>query len=170
MVLVVNNLTYVNSGEIKFGYKKGILVSSPLGSCVAVTFFNISSKFGGMAHIMLPGKSDEGQTNFKYAKDAIEHLLSGFNKKKIPGSEISICIAGGANVLKKEHDKFPDYIVESVIKNLKDRNLVIKKASTGGFERRTLRLDLSNGNVFYTIGDSKQQILWKEKEFTLSQY
>jgi len=47
----------VATGQLATGSGTGVIRSTPLGSCVAVIAYDKTSKTGGIAHIMLPGKS-----------------------------------------------------------------------------------------------------------------
>jgi len=51
---------YVSSGEVKSCQSEGILCASAIGSCVVVCAYDSDSVTGGMAHVMLPGRSTRG--------------------------------------------------------------------------------------------------------------
>ncbi|NPD48298.1 MULTISPECIES: chemotaxis protein CheD, partial [unclassified Lentimicrobium] len=91
----------VATGCLATGSGDGFIRSTPLGSCVAVVAYDISTKIGGMAHVMLPGKSpkDNKEDENKYAENAITNLLSELSKLGSSKQNIEICLVGGANVL-----------------------------------------------------------------------
>ncbi len=154
---------YIQSGEIAVGLKNEVLVSSPLGSCVAVMAFDAKTKICGMAHIMLPGKSHIENTPHKnrYAADAIDDLLSKLHQAGVPSENIDICLAGGANVLKKENDTLCIELAASVVQIIEENKLKIMATSLGGYERRIASIDTETGVAYCTIGESPEMVLWK---------
>jgi len=154
-------IRYVQAGEIKSSTKNELLISSPLGSCIAVVAYDIKRKIGAIAHIMLPGKSPENNERDKtrYTIDAIEILFSKLNSLGASDADIEICLAGGANVLKKENETLTHDIIKSVQKAVKRKKICA--SSLGGFERRKVTLDIGTGTVYYTVGESGEKVLWK---------
>ncbi len=159
----VSAVKYIQSGEIAIGSKNELLVSSPLGSCVAVIAYDVETKICGMAHIMLPGKSHIGKTSHKnrYAADAIDDLLCKFHQVGVPSENINICLAGGANVLKKENDTISTELATSILGIIGEKELKIRATSLGGNERRIASLNPEMGVVYCTIGESPEMVLWK---------
>jgi len=149
---------YVATGCLDTGSQKGIIRTSPLGSCVAVIAYDKSTKTGGIAHIMLPGKSPTKHKveENKYAENAIENLLDALKNLGSKKANIEICLVGGANVLRKENDTIADNVILSIFEILERKKLRIKKTSLGGFERRTAKLTLHSGSVTFTLGDNSE--------------
>jgi chemotaxis protein CheD len=153
-------LEYIHSGEINIG-TDGVLVSSPLGSCVAIILYDSTRRIGGMAHVMLPGKSSKNHLNKnRYTVDAINSLLNKFYEFGTQNSDIQSCLIGGANVLKKKNDTIANEVIDSVKKTISEKKIVIRASSLRGFERRSVILNIKSGTVFYTIGGSKEKLLW----------
>jgi len=153
---------YVATGCLATGSLKGIIRTSPLGSCVAVIAYDKTSKTGGIAHIMLPGKSptkDKTEEN-KYAENAIENLLDALKSLGSKKANIEICLVGGANVLRKENDTIADNLIFSILEILERKNLSIKTTSLGGYERRTAKLILHLEIVTFTLGDKSEAELY----------
>ena len=153
---------YVATGCLATGSLKGIIRTSPLGSCVAVIAYDKTSKTGGIAHIMLPGKSptkNKTEEN-KYAENAIENLLDALKSLGSKKANIEICLVGGANVLKKENDTIADNLIFSIFEILEQKKLRIKKTSLSGYERRTAKLTLDTGCVTFTLGDNFEAELY----------
>jgi len=156
-------IKYVQAGRIKSGTKNELLISSPLGSCIAVVAYDIKRKIGAIAHVMLPGKSPENNERDKtrYAINAIEILFSKLNRLGASDADIEICLAGGANVLRKEKEPLTHDIINSVQETIKKNKNKICASSLGGFERRKVTLDIGTGTVYYTIGESGEKVLWE---------
>jgi len=157
-------IKYIKAGETGFGINDDLLVSSPLGSCVAVIAYDVKAMTGCMAHVMLPGNAFPGRKpkdQNKYAENAINYLL---NRMKYAGTDLNnlhFCLVGGANVLKKRDSFIEKDVVASIYQTLLEKKMVIKAASLGGTLRRSAKLDIETGIVYYTVGNSKEMILWK---------
>ncbi len=157
-------ISYVCAGHIKIEQNKGILYSTPLGSCIALVTYDTKSKTGGMAHIMLPGNSPRHNSfDNKYAINAINNLFHGFEKSGIDTKNLPVCLIGGANVLKKENDIIAKQLVDNVLNLTKQRNIKIVAKSLGGFERRTAKLNVKTGIVTFTVGNGLEKVLYKFK-------
>ena len=152
----------VATGCLATGSKNGIIKTSPLGSCVAVIAYDKTTKNGGIAHIMLPGKSPTKHKveENKYAENAIENLLDALKSLGSNKANIEICLVGGANVLKKENDTTADKLIFNIFESLEQKKLSIKKTSLGGYERRTAKLTLDTGCVTFTLGDNSEAELY----------
>ena len=151
---------FVSTGCIATGSKEGVLTSSPLGSCVAVVAYDVNTKIGGLAHVMLPGKSPKGNNN-RYAENAITNLIGELKNLGVPEKNIEICLVGGANVLRKENDNIADQLIISVYEILEKKKLNVIASSLGGYERRTAKLNLCSGIVNFTVGDSLENKLYQ---------
>lgn len=156
-------IEYVPPGKVIVGRDEGHLVSTPLGSCIAVIMYDASIKTGGMAHVMLPGKSlDSKKTDkYKYAEEAIPNLYQKLILSGVEKVNLNVGLVGGANVLKKEGDTLVEDIIGSVLNTVNKIQLRIIQTSLRGYERRSATLDLKTGNVFFTVGDCCSKILCK---------
>jgi len=157
-------ITYISTGEVVVSANKEWLVSTPLGSCVAVIAYDITTKTGGMAHVMLPGDSffvKKTDNRFRYATDAIEHLFAGLQQKGVLFENIDVCLVGGANVLKKKNDNIALEVANSVLNIIVKKQIVLHAVALGGYERYTASLNLDAGTVYYTVGDSPEMVLCK---------
>ncbi|RLD85689.1 MAG: hypothetical protein DRJ09_12625 [Bacteroidetes bacterium] len=160
----VEQITYVSAGEVIVRANKEWLISTPLGSCVAVIAYDITTKTGGIAHVMLPGQAlvhNKTDSRFRYAADAIEHLFAGLQQKEVLYENIDVCLVGGANVLKKKNDGIALEVANSVLNIMVKKQIVLHAVALGGYERHTVSLNLDTGTVYYTIGDSPEIILCK---------
>lgn len=156
-------MQYVNTGDVSSGGIETILNSGAIGSCVVITAFDPVKKVGAMAHVMLPGSSpikNELHPN-RYAANAIEEMLCQLKKYGVEKESVNFFLVGGANVLKRENDTIGNNNISSVEKLLDQKGIKVCAKSIGGFERRTALLDIEKGCIYYTVGDSNQQILWQ---------
>ena len=152
----------VSTGEVKAGKASNILVSNAIGSCIVVAAIDVVNNIGAMAHIMLPGKapSKEIQQKTKYAVDAIDKMLQILQQQGAVLSDLSVCLVGAGNVLKKENYTICKDNIQSVINILNEKQLNISAKTLGGILRRSIRLDIENASVYFTEGESKEMLLW----------
>ncbi|MFQ6605460.1 MAG: chemotaxis protein CheD [Fidelibacterota bacterium] len=157
-----NSETIVATGFLATGSGEGLIRTTPLGSCVAVIAYDTTTKTGGIAHIMLPGRSPkkckEGEN--KYAQNAISNLINDLILLETSTTNIEICLVGGANVLKKKYDNIGRDLIRSILENLKQQHLIVSASSLGGYKRRNTSLQLSSGIVTMAVGDESEQILY----------
>ncbi len=153
---------YVNAGEVTIASADELLISSPLGSCIAVIAYDSVTFTGGIAHVMLPGTYLNGKnkgSRYRYAEDAINHLLNQLEKAGADLQNLKFCLVGGANVLKLSRSTIEKEIIKSVHQILSDKKVAIIASSLGGVDRRTAKLDIESGKVYYTLGDSSELVL-----------
>ncbi len=148
------NVIDVDTGEIRVSPEPVIIRAVALGSCIAVIIYDRSKKIGGIAHIMLPGRSlkGDGVSNTKYAEDALDILFDTVKKLSVKISDLEISIVGGANVLKEGN--IPGEVIKSVLDYLKKLNIEWNNKRVGGTERRSVFLDTTSGKVFLTEADN----------------
>lgn len=132
-------------------------VNTILGSCVAVCFWDASTKVGGMCHYMLPYWNGEGLASPKYGNIAIEKLLEkmySLGSKKI---NIIAKVFGGGDVLETKNPQF--HIGERNIKlandMLEETKIRVVSSSVGGKLGRKI--------IFYThTGEVKQRYVQRQ--------
>jgi len=151
----------VHTGDVKVCKGEKILQASAIGSCVAVAAFDSAARVGGMAHVMLPGASPDGQPSrrTRYAEDAVGEMVRTMAELGADVSLIAACLVGGGDILGKG-DGPGQEIVDSVVEALRKRRVKVVAEELGGTERRSATLDVARGRVSYTIGDSERRALW----------
>ena len=87
---------YLKPGEIVVS-REPVLVSTVLGSCVAVTMFSPSCGVGAICHAMLPDNGGR-DADLRYVDTALQHIfrkVAGYGG----GSDLVVKLFGGARVL-----------------------------------------------------------------------
>ncbi|AKB77636.1 Chemotaxis protein CheD [Methanosarcina horonobensis HB-1 = JCM 15518] len=145
-------------GEYKIG-KNVLLKVMGLGSCIGVILSDASTGICGIAHVLLPGASDKGET--KYAETAIEKMLEEMVKMGARKSRITAKFAGGAQVFKHMNLdilKIGDRNAISVEEVLNRKNIPILAKDVGGDTGRNVIFNPADGSMIvkYTKGD----VLW----------
>ncbi|MFO7899694.1 MAG: chemotaxis protein CheD [Planctomycetota bacterium] len=153
----------VSSGEVKTCQGTGLLRASAIGSCVVVAALDPAAAVGGMAHVMLPGASGGGHIprRWKYARDAVEQMLSSMAALGADAARARVCLVGGANVLGPAHVSPGPEIVESLTGILGGRDIPTVARAVGGTQRRSCTLDVATGCVTCTVGGSATRTLWQ---------
>lgn len=95
-------MVVIGPGE-RFTTREDIIISTVLGSCVAVSCFDMHNRFGGMNHFMLPGHDLDsfsmGITG-KYGIHAMELLFEDMKNLGARLENIEVKVFGGGAVLK----------------------------------------------------------------------
>ncbi len=152
----------VFTGKVEISKSDIIIRALALGSCIAIVAYDAKNRIGGIAHIMLPEKAPENkkQEENKYTENAISNLLLQMQKSGADKEEMKFCLAGGANVLRRNDDSIAEKNCISVVQIVKEQKLKIKAKSLGGTQRRCISLDISSGKVNLSVGDNNENIFY----------
>ncbi|MBF0314837.1 MAG: chemotaxis protein CheD [Oligoflexia bacterium] len=92
----------IGQGEIAVEKSNSRLISTTLGSCIAVCLFDPESLVGGMNHYMLPAPALEEEcivfSRAKYGVNSMEYLINELLKIGAVRERITAKIFGGANM------------------------------------------------------------------------
>ena len=128
------------------------LVTYSLGSCVGITVYDPEQKVGGMLHAMLP----DSNINLARAKDrpymfidtglpALFRAVMGLGGTRV---RLVVKLTGGAQFLdEKKIFNIGELNVQAALALLTRNGMSLSGRVTGGHDSRTLRLDLSTGEV-----------------------
>lgn len=154
------NIT-VGMSDLKVGHHPCTITTLGLGSCVAITLYDIKTKVSGMAHIMLPysyqSKTFSHLTIAKFADTGIEELLNQMLNLGAMRKNIVAKIAGGAQMF--------SFTCENEAMRIGERNVLATKEflskleipllaeDTGGNHGRSIELSSEEGTLkIKTIG------------------
>ena len=152
----------VFTGKLEISARDNIIRALALGSCIAIVAYDAKNRIGGIAHIMLFGKAPENkkQEENKYAENAIPNLLLQMQNAGADKERMEFCLAGGANVLRRNDDTIAKKNCNSVLQIVEEQKLKIKAKSLGGTQRRSISLDISSGKVNLSVGDNDENIFY----------
>ena len=141
---------YLKSGEVVVA-RKPVLVSTILGSCVAVTMYSPVYGVGAICHAMLPGNGD-GDDDLRYVDTALLHIYRRIVEYGA-GRELVVKLFGGAQVLDAGEDTSSKRTVgEQNVARAKEilasLGLKIAANDTGGLQGRKLFFCTRDGDVF----------------------
>ncbi|MBF0095500.1 MAG: chemotaxis protein CheD, partial [Alphaproteobacteria bacterium] len=80
------------------------LITTILGSCVAVCLWDKSLRFGGMNHFLLPSWEHQGEPSLRYGNVAVEALVREMLDLGSRMEDLRAKVFGGANVLPTSGD------------------------------------------------------------------
>lgn len=141
---------YLKPGEVVVA-RKPVLISTILGSCVAVTMFAPGRGFGAICHAMLPdsgGRSDD----LRYVDTALRHI----HRKAVEyGVEknLVIKIFGGSSMLNIDNSEastltIGDQNVARAFEVIASLGLEISGSDTGGPVGRKLYFCTRDGDIY----------------------
>jgi len=140
---------FLKPGEVVMAYEP-TLVTSVLGSCVAVTMFSRVLRIGAICHAMLPDSGGRSG-DLRYVDNALLHI---FQKMRETGAvDLVVKLFGGAQVLNvssyaSEKRTVGEQNVARVESVLAALGLEIAARDTGGIQGRKLYFCTRSGDVY----------------------
>lgn len=138
-------------------FKEETVISTLLGSCVAVALYDPDKKIGGLNHFLLPEPTPHDAISPRYGTVAITELISQLKRLGANTNNLKAKIYGGGNVITNVL-KGPSVgalniaVAEKILKNL---NIPIVEKNIGGTKARTIKFNTTTFNVLHNITDDK---------------
>lgn len=154
----IGRQSYLKPGEFCLRTKPGQIITI-LGSCVALTFFDPSSRVGAICHAVHPYCQHMATCReycghcFVYVACAIPAMIEQLRFYGIDQKRMELKLFGGASLLNSRAPQ-SRYIsvgrqnTEAAFAILQDRGLPLKVAEVGGGIGRKLIFDTASGNVW----------------------
>ena len=89
---------YLYPGQI-FVASEPFVVTTILGSCVAVCLWDPTARVAGINHYLLPDISVPGQSDLRYANTAVQHLIDEMLAAGARQHRMVAKLVGGASIL-----------------------------------------------------------------------
>jgi chemotaxis protein CheD len=164
-------LITIHPGEY-FATKGDTIISTVLGSCVAVGLFDEEVKAGGLNHFMLPGdvaKADLVQSpNAKYGMYAMELLINDLMKLGARRGALKAKVFGGGSVLRIEGgvgSKIPGNNIEFAFEYLRKEGIPVLASDVGGREPRKIFFYARTGKILLKrIAGTVAELAEREEE------
>ena len=146
-------LQTVGISEIKVSDQpEDILITYSLGSCIGVTMHDPVAGVGGMIHYMLPTSKNSPEKAKErpgmFADTGVPLLVKTLYKSGATKSNLIVKVAGGAQLM--DPNKIFNIGERNFLilrKLLWKNNVLIKAKDVGGMISRTMRLEISSGQV-----------------------
>ncbi len=169
------NVTIVEQGE-SYSTKKSEIITTVLGSCIAVCLYEPAGGMGGLNHFMLPeplhskGGDDQFFNKAKYGVYSMELLLNQLMKMGAVRSALKAKVFGGANMFSYEKVNeglsVGEQNTEFVMKYLDMEKIKLESYDVAGSLARKVFFDPKTGYVklFRLNSDKKEQEKLQDQE------
>jgi chemotaxis protein CheD len=157
---------FLYPGELHIA-RQPTLVTTVLGSCVSIIFFNPRRKIGGICHAQLPGEeylncsctekcpvrcySATPKTNkFRYVTCSFRYMLHRFMTFGIPQDEIEVKLFGGSTTFKGgvNYKSVGQQNIEVSMQIINEHRLKITDKNVGGVSGRRIYFLSDTGEVY----------------------
>ena len=140
------------------------ILTTSVGSCVAIVVYNKKTCIGGLVHVLLSNSQGRNDCPGKYADTAVPEVLKLLKAEiESPYAVFEAKIAGGANMFGFDpngpNGRIGDKNVEGVIEALKKAEVNIIAEDIGGKSGRTVHFYLETGKVEILVGGKITKIL-----------
>jgi chemotaxis protein CheD len=164
-------LITLHPGEY-FATRDDTILSTVLGSCIAVGIFDPESRLGGLNHFMLPGELGESgierSPNAKYGMYAMELLINDLMKLGARRSALKAKVFGGGSVLRFDGgggSKIPRGNIDFAFEYLAKEGIPVLASDVGGNEPRKIFFFARTGKVLLKrIAGTLVTLVEKEEE------
>jgi chemotaxis protein CheD len=137
------------------------LITYALGSCIAIAIYDPVTHVTGLLHYLLPDSTIDSEKAAKnpymFADTGIPTLFHSAYSLGAEKKRLRVTVAGGAQVLASELFQIGKRNQLAMKKILWRAGVLICHEETGGDLSRTIRIDISTGDVFMKLGGRAEQ-------------
>ncbi len=146
-------VTSVLQGEYRISRRPDEILTTVLGSCIAVCLCDRTMGIGGMNHFLLAQNTTGGNDTVRYGTYAMELLINDLLKHGAARHRLEAKVFGGARMLSVQND-IGARNAEFARTFLRDEGIPCLSESTGGTSARRIR--------FWPVTGRAQQLLVQE--------
>lgn len=166
------DVTILHPGEY-YATRDRIIISTVLGSCIAVTLYDPVEMIGGMNHFMLPGELHSRdffrEESGRYGMFAMELLINDILKQGGDKRRLKAKVFGGGHVLDTSQGNIPDSNITFAFNFLETEQIPIVSSNVGGTQaRKVLFFPESSRVLLKRFGGKTIQPVEREEEAYLS--
>lgn len=166
------NITIIHPGEY-LATREDIIISTVLGSCIAVALHDPSTGMGGLNHFMLPGELHSRQffaeESGRYGMYAMELLINDMLKNGARRDKLTAKVFGGGHVLSGGTGNIPDSNITFAMEFLETERIPIISSDVGGTDARKVLFFVSTARVLMKrFGGQKAAPVEREEQAYLS--
>ena len=148
---------YLKPGEIFIGAKP-TAVTTILGSCVSVVFFNRRRQLGAICHALLPsGTKEDGS---KYVDYSIRLILDEYKKHGINLREIEVKLFGGSDMFSFPSPSYCMTVgqqnIQKALEVIRAEGLNLVASDVGGKRSRKIVFYVHSGEVLLKYHDRRE--------------
>ncbi|WP_417210102.1 chemotaxis protein CheD [Antarctobacter sp.] len=89
----------VIQGEYQISDDPEVVLTTVLGSCIAVCMFDATRRIGGLNHFLLPNRDGGGGASVRYGAYAMELLINGLLRQGAERARLQAKVFGGASMM-----------------------------------------------------------------------
>tara|TARA_B110001454_G_scaffold219136_1_gene250315 strand:+ start:51579 stop:52040 length:462 start_codon:yes stop_codon:yes gene_type:complete len=147
---------YLYPGNIA-AFKEETVISTLLGSCVAVALYDPEKKIGGLNHYLLPEPTPNDAVSPRYGTIAISELISQLKRLGANTNNLKAKIYGGGNVITNvlSGPSIGSLNIAVAEKTLKHLGIPIVEKNVGGTKARTIKLNTTTFAVLHNFSDER---------------
>lgn len=136
----------IYQGDIFIGYDKEI-ISTVLGSCIAICLYDVRRRVGGMSHALLPyrNKNKDLGDNY-YCDQSVKNMVNQFLEEGSSLKNLRAKIFGGADI--RESDRVGKRNIDASIMALNSFDIEVIARDIGGKYSRKLFYKSDENRVF----------------------
>ncbi|MFW2588144.1 chemotaxis protein CheD [Sagittula sp. SSi028] len=139
-------LVNVIQGDYAISEDPDEVLTTVLGSCIAVCMFDTERKIGGINHFLLPSRDGAAGENVRYGAYAMELLINGMLKQGAERSRLQAKMFGGASMMGNLRD-IGSSNAKFAHEFLAMEDIPVVSESTGGTSARRIRFWPTTGRV-----------------------
>jgi len=143
------DIVEIGIAEMAVGSPPLVLVTSALGSCVAVALWDPFTLRGGLVHVMLPCSSDgaKGSKLLGFAQCAVPILVTSLIQGGSPARRLQAKVVGGATMFSTDTPVagIGERNIAEVRKQLEKAKIELVGEEVGGRHARSVELHLDSG-------------------------
>lgn len=137
------------------------VITYSLGSCIGLVIYDPIVRVGGILHYMLPESSIDKQKAaakpFMFADTGIPRLFKTAYQFGAKKQRMNIYVAGGAEILdQKGIFNIGKLNYMALKKMFFKNNVIVDRQDVGGNSNRTVRLDISTGDIYLKTSGEKE--------------
>lgn len=99
MTRTTETVVNVIQGEYEISEDPTVVMTTVLGSCIAVCMFDTTRRIGGLNHFLLPNREGGGGASVRYGAYAMELLINGLLRKGAERGRLRAKVFGGASMI-----------------------------------------------------------------------
>jgi chemotaxis protein CheD len=147
---------YLLPGHIYLSHEP-TLVSTVVGSCTAVSLWDVEKKYGGMAHFLYPLTVDRHKATAQYGNVAVKCLVMMFLESGVKEQNLRAQIFGGALSPDRDCTRIARENIQIARKILRSYHIGIISEDTGGnMGRKIVYNTHTNEAIVYKVNTLRQ--------------
>ncbi len=139
---------YLYPGEL-LATADALAVSTVLGSCVCVCFWDCTTQRGGLNHFLLPHRTRDESSAGRFGRSAMEILLERVLALGCERRNLTARVFGGASQFEPSHDRVPigEQNVAVALGFLEEVGIPVVQREVGGTRGRKIVFRIASGDV-----------------------